>query len=202
MRAPRKPGSVGRPVGAELRVLDDAGRPCAPGTVGRVVILGPGVIRRYDGGGQGLIDGDGWLSTGDLGALDADGDLYLAGRADDAINRGGEKVHPREVEEVLLDDPRVRQAVVVGRPDPVLGATPVAYVVPADSAEAAGRPDAAGRLAADLAARCAERLARHQRPAAVHVVAALPAGVTGPTGKIARRRVAALLASGPHRPAA
>ena len=140
---PRKAGSAGRPAGTEVRVVsrdEDLLRPCPPGTIGRVQIRGPGVITEYAAGGPaGAIDADGWLETGDLGHLDQDGYLFLAGRSDDVINRGGEKIYPREIEEFLLTQPGVRSAVVVAASDEVLGQRPVAYVVPAASAVPAAR---------------------------------------------------------------
>ena len=88
------------------------------------------MITGYDSGGPpGVIDADGWLDTSDLGYLDADGYLFLVGRSDDVINRGGEKIYPREIEEILLAQPGVRSAAVVGALDDVLGERPVAYVV-------------------------------------------------------------------------
>ena len=139
---PRKAGSAGRPAGTEVRVVSRDGdllRPCPPGTIGRVQIRGPGVITEYAAGGPaGAIDADGWLETGDLGHLDEDGYLFLAGRSDDVINRGGEKIYPREIEEFLLTQPGVRSAVVVAASDEVLGQRPVAYVVPADRPPASG----------------------------------------------------------------
>jgi len=181
---PRKPGSAGLPAGTELRVLplpDEAAGmpgPCPPGVVGRVQIRGRGVITRYASGGRpGTIDPTGWLATGDLGYLDSDGYLFLAGRSDDVINRGGEKIYPREIEELLLAQPGVRSAAVVPAHDEVLGERPVAYVVPA--AHDAG-------MATALHEACAAGLPRHKRPATIHVVAELP---VGPTGKVARSRL-------------
>jgi acyl-CoA synthetase (AMP-forming)/AMP-acid ligase II len=184
-----RPGSVGRPVGVELRVVDEEGVPCPPEVVGRVEIRGAGVIEGYAGadrrrppsrgGGINAACADGWLDTADLGRLDADGHLYLAGRADDVINRGGELVYPREVEEVLLGDAQVLEAVVVGRPDVVLGEVPVA-LVRAD-------PGAADRLQA----RCVTHLARFKRPVEIRVVDALP---LGPTGKVRRAELRLRLA--------
>jgi len=91
-------------------------------------------IRRYlFGAVPERFDANGWLSTGDNRcAVEEDGTINLAGRSDDVINRGGEKVYPGEVEEVLLGDPRVLEAVVVGRPDAILGTVPVAYVIPVE----------------------------------------------------------------------
>ena len=121
-------------------------------------IRGGGVIRAYASGGRpGAIDADGWLDTGDLGYLDADGYLFLVGRSDDVINRGGEKIYPREIEEILLAQPGVRSAAVVGAADEVLGERPVAYVVPdagwaAADVEELLREACAGRTAAAQAA--------------------------------------------------
>jgi acyl-CoA synthetase (AMP-forming)/AMP-acid ligase II len=175
---PRKPGSVGRPAGSQVRIAFPGGDPAAPGKIGRVQIAGAGVITSYDSGGRpGVIDSDGWLDTGDLGYLDADGYLFLVGRSDDVINRGGEKIYPREIEEILLAQPGVRSAVVIGADDDILGQRPVAYIVPdgdflADEIEAA------------LAATCAVRLPRHKQPSAYCLVEEMP---LGPTGKISRR---------------
>jgi len=186
----RRAGTVGVPVDVELRVVGDDGADAAPGEVGRVLLRGPGVITGYEGdAGADRFDAAGWLDTGDLGALDADGYLTLAGRGGDVINRSGEKIFPREVEDVLRGHPAVREAVVVGRADPVLGQVPVAWVVPAEGAPA--------DLAEQLAARCADALPRAHRPAEVLLAADLP---HGPTGKTVRRLVAAhdadLLAAG------
>jgi oxalate---CoA ligase len=84
-----------------------------------------------ENGPAGAIDPEGWLDTGDLGHLDQDGYLFLAGRSDDVINRGGEKIYPREIEDVLLTQPGVRSAAVVAAHDEVPGERPVAYVIPA-----------------------------------------------------------------------
>ena len=180
---PRKPGSAGRPAGSEVRVEPAGsglagGGPARPGDIGRVLIRGGGVITGYASGGRpGAIDPDGWLDTGDLGYLDADGYQFLVGRSDDVINRGGEKIYPREIEEILLAQPGVRSAAVIGADDEVLGERPVAYVVP-DAAAVADEVEAL------LRAVCAERLPRHKQPSAFWLVDAMP---LGPTGKISRR---------------
>ena len=123
----RRRGGPDRPAETGERYV-----PCPAFTVGRVQIRGRGVIGEYaENGPAGAIDPDGWLDTGDLGHLDADGYLFLAGRSDDVINRGGEKIYPREIEDVLLAQPGVRSAAVVAARDEVLGERPVAYVVPA-----------------------------------------------------------------------
>ncbi|GAA4384113.1 class I adenylate-forming enzyme family protein [Tsukamurella soli] len=176
--------SCGRPVGVELEIRDDAGQPVPAGTVGRVTIRGASVIAGYDGGRDAArFDGAGWLDTDDIGHLDDDGFLYLAGRRGDAVNRGGELVYPREIEEVLQDDPGVREVVVTGRDDEVLGAVPVAFVIPTDPA--APTDDLRRRLAE----RCSRQLARAKRPAVIEVVEELPRAATG---KVARHRLARL----------
>jgi oxalate---CoA ligase len=179
---PRKPGSAGLPAGTEVRLVRLAGGryvPCPALEVGRVQIRGRGVITEYAANGPaGAIDSEGWLDTGDLGHLDQDGYLFLAGRSDDVINRGGEKIYPREIEDVLLAQPGVRLAAVVGAHDEVLGERPVAYIVPAEP----GRPE----LADALRAACAAALPRPKRPSAFCLVQDLP---LGPTGKVARHRL-------------
>ncbi|HUA96611.1 MAG TPA: AMP-binding protein [Acidimicrobiales bacterium] len=172
---PRKPGSVGLPVGLELRVV------AGEGLAGRVEIRGAGVVSGC--GSTGLehrVEPDGgWLDTGDLGYLDADGYLYLVGRVDDVINRGGEKIHPREVEEVLLSaDPRVTAAAVVGHDRHELGQVPVAYLVLDGVVHAEDGGLAAG-IVERVQTHCVQFLARPKRPVAFHVVNRLPAGATG-----------------------
>jgi len=180
---PRKAGSAGRPAGTEVRVAAPAGSryvPCPAGVVGRVQIRGRGVIRQYAAGGPaGAVDPEGWLDTGDLGHLDQDGYLFLAGRSDDVINRGGEKIYPREIEEFLLAQPGVRSAAVVAAHDEVLGERPVAYVVPAG-------PWRRGELEDALREACEAALPRPRRPSAFYLVQELP---LEPTGKIARHRL-------------
>jgi acyl-CoA synthetase (AMP-forming)/AMP-acid ligase II len=195
---PRKAGSVGVPVGTEVRVVERAGDlprparevgrvPSPAGEVGRVQIRGRGVIRGYAEGGRGVIDPDGWLDTGDLGYLDEDGYLFLVGRADDVINRGGEKIYPREIEDFLLAQPGVRFAAVVAARDEVLGERPVAYVVPARSRRWPDIEEA--RIEEALREACEAALPRPKRPTAFYLVPELP---LGPTGKVVRRRLAEL----------
>jgi acyl-CoA synthetase (AMP-forming)/AMP-acid ligase II len=191
-RAERRHGSVGLPVGVELRVVGDTGTPAPTSVIGHVEIRGATVVTEYwsVGGGeaptQTARNADGWLATGDLGRLDADGFLYLAARADDVINRGGEKIYPREIEEVLLLDERVRGAVVVARPDDIAGAVPVAFVT------AAVTHRRRASLVEDLRHRCASALSRFKLPAEIRVVDILP---SGPTGKVRRQDVLGLLTS-------
>ena len=197
LSVPRRPGSVGLPVGVELRIVRQS-EPVGGGLeapefhIGHVEIRGVSVIDRYVGDtDQDRFHPDGWLRTGDLGHRDADGYVYLDARTDDVINRGGEKILPREVEEVIGSDPMVAAVAVVGRDDPELGQVPVAFVV-LRAADGAGSDVAAdtdtGLVARETAERIAKALERDlvraKRPIALCVVEALPAGATG---KVKRR---------------
>jgi acyl-CoA synthetase (AMP-forming)/AMP-acid ligase II len=184
----RKPGSVGRPVGVEVRVVaGESSTEClsAPGgSIGEVEIRGPSVIAAYAGHHhRDRIDAQGWLRTGDLGHFDEDGYLYLDSRTDDVINRGGEKVFPREIEELILADTDVEGVAVVGSPDHELGQVPVAYIV-LRGFEDDIDIDAAARVTARLRDRLVAALVRSKRPVSLRVVRALPAGATG---KVRRR---------------
>ncbi len=184
---PVRAGSAGRPVAAELQVRRPAGTLAPIGEIGRVWIRGPGIVTGYvDGRAADRFDEHGWLDTGDLAHVDADGFVYLAGRADDVINRGGEMVYPREIEEVLLADAQVRDVIVVGRPEAILGEVPVAYVLPRGDVDEAA-------LIQRLQDRCVQELSRFKRPAAFHLVADLPRAATG---KIRRHEVRALALHG------
>ena len=130
-----KPGSAGLPTGVDLRIcyprtaenereLHDV----PPGEIGEICIAGPGVIQGYQNNeGQDAFQ-DGWFRTGDLGYLDEDGYLFIKGRQREVINRGGENIAPREIEETLQSYPLVREAAAVGRPDPIYGEQVVAYL--------------------------------------------------------------------------
>lgn len=180
---PRRPGSVGRPLpGVAIRIVDDEGRPRAPGTVGEVAIRGDNVMQGYLGRPEesAVAIVDGWLRTGDLGTCDEDGWLTLVGRKKDLIIRGGENIYPTEVEHALVATGAVLEAAVVGRADSVMGEVPVAFVVPVG-----------GGVAADVEAvlrdRLAATLAPFKRPVAYHVVDALPRNPVGKIDKSALR---------------
>jgi acyl-CoA synthetase (AMP-forming)/AMP-acid ligase II len=181
--APR-PGTVGVPVGTEVQVRDAWG-PVAPGSVGELWIRGAGVVRSYFGGAAAdRFDAEGWLRTGDLGSVDADGYVTLAGRVDDVINRGGEKVYPLEVEEALLTDPDVREVVVVGAPDDVLGAVPVAFVIPVHAAHS---EDDDKELVERLRVLAARLLPKFKRPTTITVVDDVPRAATGKVQRVRLR---------------
>jgi oxalate---CoA ligase len=189
--AARRPGSVGLPVGVELRVATPGGLSAAPGEVGTVQLSGEAVVSHVLDLGdpatertRPVRDRRGWLPTGDLGFLDEAGFVHLVGREDDVINRGGEKFHPLDVESVLLSHLGVASAAVVAAPHPRLGQVAVAFVTP--------RPGASVALAEELDRLCADQLARYKRPVEIRVTEALPAG---PTGKVRRRDLRAALAA-------
>lgn len=124
----RRLASVGRPLpSVEVQIRDDADRPVGPSELGLVHVRGPQIAGEYAHGS--LLDADGWFCTRDLGWLDADGYLYIEGRADDTIIRGGENIAPAEIEEVLAQHPAVADACVVGVPDEEWGQRIVAAVV-------------------------------------------------------------------------
>ena len=166
--------TVGRPhETAEWQIADgNAGRPVAAGDTGEICMRGDLVQQRYWGEDFGPYAPDGWAHMGDLGFVDGDGYLHVVGRVKDIIIRGGTNINPYEVESMLRTHPAVRDACVVGRPDPELGEVPVAFVVgPVDKPE--------------LDRFLGERgLARYKWPAAVHRVDELP--LSGP-GKVNRR---------------
>ncbi|MDE2282195.1 MAG: AMP-binding protein [Actinomycetales bacterium] len=181
----RKPGSAGVPVGVELRIVpldQDEGEPSPPSAaVGHVEIRGPSVITHYESAGyEDRFSLDGWLRTGDLGYLDDDGYLYLVGRSDDVINRGGEKIFPRELEDAVLGVVGVRGVAVVAQPDDVFGQVPTAYVELAEDCDQRA-------VLTQLRRVVTEGFPKTHWPVAFTVVARLPAHATG---KIQKHRLA------------
>ena len=127
----RRLGSVGRAVpGIELQIRDEDGNVLGPGETGELFVRGEQVSGRYTGIGS-VLDENGWFPTRDIATLDEDGYLFLGGRSDDTIIRGGENIAPAELEEVLIEHPHVRDVAVVGVEDPQWGQAITAVVVPA-----------------------------------------------------------------------
>lgn len=168
----RKPGSVGKSLGLDLAVLRDDGTPLAAGTVGNITVRGPSVMRGYDGdsGPDGCVSPEGWFRTGDLGHLDADGRLYVTGRSREMINRGGEVIAPREIEEVLLEHPLIAEAAAFAIPDARLGEAIAVAVVCRD------RDGLDDRAVRDFVA---ARLSTPKVPRRVIFVEALPKNAAG-----------------------
>jgi acyl-CoA synthetase (AMP-forming)/AMP-acid ligase II len=174
----RKPGSVGPGTGVGISIMDADGRQLERGQPGEVVIQGPNVIGGYENNPEANAQSfvSGWFRTGDQGVLDADGYLRLIGRIKELIVRGGEKIAPGEIDEVLIAHPAVVEAVAFGVPHPTWGEEVAAAVVLREPASES-----------DLLAYCKERLADYKRPKQIHITDAIPRTATG---KIQRRVVA------------
>jgi acyl-CoA synthetase (AMP-forming)/AMP-acid ligase II len=182
--ASRKPGSVGPGTGVRVSIMDTKGNHLASDQRGEVVIQGPNVVSGYENNPEANAKSftDGWFRTGDEGFLDAGGYLTLTGRIKELINRGGEMIAPREIDEVLLGHPAVAEAVAFGVPHPTWGEEVEAAVVLREP-----------RTGAEILAYCRERLADFKCPKKLHIVDAIPRTATG---KIQRLNVAAALAGG------
>ncbi|MFE4667558.1 AMP-binding protein [Streptomyces sp. NPDC056716] len=176
-----KLGAVGRPhPGVRIRIVDEEGRGLPAGAVGEIWIGSP--FATFEAAGPGEHPADGFRRTGDLGRLDDDGFLWIEGRVSDTINRGGLKVVPHEVEEVLREHPDVADACVAGVPDARLGEVPVAWVRPAT-----GRTPDPGEIRAFARG----RLGGYKVPVEVHRVDEFP---RTEIGKVLRRELVAGLA--------
>jgi acyl-CoA synthetase (AMP-forming)/AMP-acid ligase II/thioesterase domain-containing protein/acyl carrier protein len=181
---PQKVRSVGVPVGTEVAIVDSAGNFLNNGEVGEVVTRGGNVMRGYENNPSATASAflDGWLRTGDQGYLDDEGYLFLTGRLKDIINRGGEKITPLEVEEVLLEHPAVAQAVTFAVPHPRLGEDLAAAVVLRQTKLV---------TEAELREFVAARLAEFKTPSQVLILAEIPKTATG---KFRRSELATKLA--------
>jgi acyl-CoA synthetase (AMP-forming)/AMP-acid ligase II len=170
-------GSVGQPVpGIELQIRDDEGTVLPPGETGELFVRGEQVSGRYTGIGS-VLDENGWFPTKDIAVLDEDGYLFIGGRSDDTIIRGGENIAPAELEEVLIEHPHVRDVAVVGVEDPRWGQAIVAVVVPKPGVE----PDPE-----ELREHVRKSLRGSRTPDRVVFRDELP---TTPTGKVLRREI-------------
>ena len=174
--AMRKPGSVGRPAGPEMAIMDDDGNQLPVGETGEIVIRGPNVTSGYCNNPEAneAAFRDGWFRTGDRGRTDDDGYFYITGRTKEMINRGGENISPREIDEVLLEHAAVAQAVAFAVPHPTLGEDVTAAVVL--RSESAASENELRRFAF-------ERLAPFKVPSRILIVRSVP---KGPTGKLQR----------------
>ncbi|MBI4637453.1 MAG: long-chain fatty acid--CoA ligase [Candidatus Rokubacteria bacterium] len=175
-------GSIGTPIeNVEMKIADEGGRELPDGELGEIRIKGPNVMKGYFGNPQATAEaiGDGWLRSGDIGYRDPDGYYYLVDRVKDMINVSGFKVFPREVEEVLFRHEAVREAAVIGVPDPIRGEAVKAFVVLKQG----------GRVAADaLQCLCRAALASYKVPETIEFIDALP---KNPTGKILKKELRA-----------
>jgi oxalate---CoA ligase len=174
---PRKPGSVGIAAGPEVAILDEAGNVLERGAEGEVAIRGPNVTPGYEANPEANTNAfsNGWFRTGDQGVLDDEGYLRLTGRLKELINRGGEKISPLEVDEILMDHPAVAQVVTFGMPHDKLGEDVAAAVVLKEGQSATER---------ELRDFAATRLADFKVPRRILVLGEIPKGATGKLQRI------------------
>ena len=172
----RRPGTVGLPLAhVAVRICDEANAVVPDGTTGEVWVKGPNVCAGYWRRPEATAAAwsEGWFRTGDIGVRAADGYITLQGRRSDLIISGGFNIYPREIEELILEQPGVREATVVGVADPVRGEVPVAYVV----------VDAATFDEAATVARLRTQLASFKQPRAFVRVAVIPRTALGKVQK-------------------
>ena len=174
--------SAGRPIaGTRIRIVDTQGRDLAAGAIGEIVVRGPQLMEGYWNKPAETAAAflDGWLRTGDVGRLDAEGYLYICDRSKDVIISGGENVYPREVENVLFAHPAIADAAVIGIPDATYGEAVLAVVVLKGGAE----------LSADeVVTHCRRHLGGYKLPRRVEFVASLP---RNPSGKVLKSELRA-----------
>ncbi|MBI4587201.1 MAG: long-chain fatty acid--CoA ligase [Candidatus Rokubacteria bacterium] len=173
-----RPGSVGTPIeNVEMKVVNEQERELPDGELGEIVIKGPNVMTGYFRNPEATAQAvkNGWLHSGDIGYRDAEGYYYVVDRVKDMINVSGFKVFPREVEEILFRHPAVKEAAVLGIPDPVRGEAVKAFVVLKEGERV--DPETLQRL-------CREKIASYKVPEAIEFLPALP---KSPTGKILKK---------------
>lgn len=173
----RKPGSVGLPGGPDVEIMDEAGNILPFGEIGEIVIRGPNVTAGYENNDKANAEAftHGWFRTGDQGVKDQDGYISLTGRLKEIINRGGEKISPREVDEVFMDHPAVQQVVTFAIPHPKLGEEVGAVVVLREGQAATDK---------ELQQFLATRLADFKVPKKILFMDEIPKGATGKLQRI------------------
>jgi oxalate---CoA ligase len=173
----RKPGTVGMAAGPQVEIMDDAGNLLPPDTVGEIVIRGPNVTAGYENNpkANGEAFTNGWFRTGDQGVKDADGYVALTGRLKEIINRGGEKISPREIDEVIMDHPAVSQVVCFAMPHPKLGEEVAAAVVLKEGATVTEK---------ELQQFVGSRVADFKVPKKILILPEIPKGATGKLQRI------------------
>jgi long-chain acyl-CoA synthetase len=183
IQGPWKAGSIGKPVpNVEVSVQDDHGRHLPVGEVGEICVRGGNVMKGYWNHPEETARSlrDGWLLTGDIGRSDADGYFYITDRKKDMLLVNGNNVYPREIEEVIYHYPGIREAAVIGQPDPRRGEQPVAFVALHDSVSLDERA---------LIQHIRDHLADYKVPRRIQVVPALPRNATGKVLKTALRHL-------------
>ena len=175
----RRAGSVGLPIGNEVRIFDDDDRELAPRQVGEIVLRGPNIMKGYYKNEPATREAfrSGWFHTGDLGYQDEDGFFYVVDRKSDMIIRAGENIYPREIDEVLYQHPKVKDAATIGAPDELYGEEVMSFIVLRDGEEATEK---------ELLDFCRARLADFKCPKSIEFVEGIP---KGPTGKLLKRQL-------------
>ncbi|GAB6844451.1 acyl-CoA synthetase (AMP-forming)/AMP-acid ligase II [Methylorubrum rhodinum] len=175
---PHYPGSVGLAAGPEIAVVDSDGEPLPAGETGEIVIRGDNVMTGYENNDKANAEAftkQGWFRTGDQGTLSPEGYLTITGRLKEIINRGGEKISPREVDEILMDHPAVSQCVTFAMPHDKLGEDVCAAIVLREGVHAAEK---------DIKGFASERLAAFKVPAKILILDEIPKGATGKLQRI------------------
>jgi acyl-CoA synthetase (AMP-forming)/AMP-acid ligase II len=177
----RLTASIGKPLpDVEVKIVDEEGKELPTLQVGEMLVKGPRIMTGYwkdEQKTQQVITSDGWLRTGDMGWMDEEGYIYLSGRADDIIIRGGENISPEEVEDALHSFPKIEEAAIIGIPDPEWGQEPRAVVVLKKGEKATSE---------EIIEFCRSKLAGFKRPRSVVFVEALPRGALG---KVLRKKL-------------
>ncbi|HEV7798871.1 MAG TPA: long-chain-fatty-acid--CoA ligase [Pyrinomonadaceae bacterium] len=176
----RRPGSCGKPIGNEMRVVDDNDVEVADGELGEVVLRGENILKGYYRNPEATATAfrNGWFHTGDIGYRDMEGFFYIVDRKSDMIIRGGENIYPREIDEVLYQHPLVAAAATIGVPDQLYGEEVAAFIVLKEGREATEE---------EIVAFCRARLADYKCPKTVRFIKEIP---KGPTGKLLKRELA------------
>jgi len=175
----RRVGSVGLPIGNEIRIFDDNDQELGPRQVGEIVLRGPNIMKGYYKNETATRDAfrSGWFHTGDLGYQDEDGYFYVVDRKSDMIIRGGENIYPREIDEVLYQHPKVKDAATIGVTHELYGEEVKSFVVLRDGQQATEQ---------ELIEFCCDRLADFKCPKSIEFVKDIP---KGPTGKLLKREL-------------
>ena len=173
----RKPGTVGPNAGPEVRIVDDRWNTVPRGVTGEIVIRGENVTRGYENNPAANETAffEGWFRTGDQGTMDADGYVSITGRLKEIINRGGEKISPREVDEIIMEHPAVHQCVTFGMPHEMLGEEVAAAIVLKEGAACDDR---------ELRQFASVRLADFKVPKKILILKEIPVGATGKLQRI------------------
>jgi len=175
----RRPGSCGKPIGNEMRVVDDDDKEVADGQLGEIVLRGDNILKGYyrNPAATATAFRNGWFHTGDVGYRDAEGFFFIVDRKSDMIIRGGENIYPREIDEVLYQHPAVAAAATIGVPDQLYGEEVAAFIVIRQGRETTEE---------EIVAFCHARLADYKCPKTVRFVKEIP---KGPTGKLLKREL-------------